>query len=96
MSRTIIPVGKNLLILPLPLETYETESGIKFTDNEVVPGKVMEVSDDNCKVYKKGDIIRYAKDAGLSQYYKGQSCLWIHSGGFPEGHVFGIILEENV
>lgn len=95
MTRNIVPVGHNLLIEPLPKENYETQSGIKFTDNEVVPGKVLEVSAEDSEVYKKGDIIRYAKDAGLAQYYKGKNCLWIHSGGFPAGHVFGIISDEK-
>ncbi len=95
MTKRIVPLGKNILVLPLPLETYTTEEGIQFSDNEVVPGEVLEVSAENSTVYKKGDRIRFAKDAGLGQYYKGQNCLWIHSGGFPEGHVFGIISDEN-
>jgi len=95
MTKRIIPVGKSLLIYPLPPETYTTDSGIQFSDVEVIPARVMEVSAEDSEVYKKGDIIRYAKGAGLDQYYKGKKCEWINSGGFPAGHVFGIISEEN-
>jgi hypothetical protein len=32
MTKRIIAVGKNILVLPLPLETYTTEEGIQFSD----------------------------------------------------------------
>ncbi len=95
MTKKITPIGRSLLIFPLPPETYTTDSGIQFSDTDIISATVMEVSAEDSEVYKKGDRIRYAKEAGLAQYYKGKNCIWIHSGGFPEGHVFGIISEEN-
>ncbi len=95
MTKKITPVGKSLLIYPLPPETYTTDSGIQFSDTDIISATVMEVSADDSEVYKKGDKIRYVKGAGIDQYYKGKKCEWINSGGFPTGHVMAIISEEN-
>lgn len=93
--KSITPVGSNILVLPLPQENHLTESGITILDTQLAKGKVMEVSAEYDETYKKGDIVIYAKEAGISQYYKSQSCLWLNPKGFPQGHILGVVNEEK-
>ena len=89
------PLGENLLVLPLPKETHSTESGIQVTDTIIAKAKVMEVSEELKDVYKKGDIVLYAENAGIFQYYKSQNCLWLNGIGYPKGNVIAVIDEVN-
>lgn len=89
------PLGDTILVFPLPTEHHVTESGIQVMDTQLAKGKVMEVSDDYKDVYKKGDIIIYAKESGISQYYENKSCLFLNAKGYPQGHVLCIVEEEN-
>jgi len=93
--KKIIPVGENLLALPLPKENHTTESGISIVDNTLAKAKVMEVSNEFAHIYKKGDIIIFTENAGISQYYKQQQCLWLNPNGFPKGHIVGIVNDEE-
>lgn len=93
--KKISPLGENLLVLPLPKETHSTESGIQITDTTIAKAKVIEVSEQLKDLYKKGDIVLYAENAGISQYYKRQNCLWLNGTGFPKGHIIAVIEEES-
>lgn len=95
MAKAIKPVGKNILILPLPKENEQSEGGLILVDNTLAKGKVMEVSAEYNETYKKGDIVIYAENAGIHQYYKQQNCLWLNPVGFPDGHIVGIISDEK-
>ncbi len=92
-KNTIVPVGKNIIVLPLPKENHTTESNIEIIDNTLAKAKVMEVSDEFSHIYKKGDVVIYTANSGISQYYKQQQCLWLNPTGFPEGHIVGIVKE---
>ena len=89
--KNILPIGENILVLPLPKENHQTEAGISIVDNTLAKAKVMEVSDDFANIYQKGDVIIYTENAGISQYYKQQQCLWLNPNGFPKGHIVGIV-----
>ena len=93
--KKITPLGKNILVLPLSKESHTTEGGIHISDTSIAKAKVMEVSDELKDVYKKNDIVIYAENAGISQYYKQQQCLWLNATGFPEGHILAIIEEDK-
>ena len=93
--KSIQPIGDNILVLPLPKENHERESGIVIVDNTLTKGKVMEVSNEYQDVYQKGDIVIYPESAGVSQYYRSQNCLWLNPVGFPKGHIIGIVSDEN-
>lgn len=95
MTKTIFPIGDNIIIFPLPTESYQTEAGIVFNDPEIAHGKVMAVSQEYKDVYKEGDIVIYSSNAGVSQYYKNKNCLWVNPLGVPKGHIRGIISEDN-
>ena len=88
------PIGENLLVFPLPKETHTTEAGIKITDTTIAKAKVLEVSEEYKDVYTVGDIILYAENAGISQYYKQKNCLWLNGTGYPKGNVIAVIEEE--
>ncbi len=92
--KKITPVGESLLILPLPKENNTTDAGVIVLDTQLAKGKVMEVSAEFSETYKKGDIVIYAADSGISQYYRNQSCLWVNPNGHPKGHIFGIVNDE--
>ena len=93
--KSIKPLGENLLVLPLPKETHSTEAGIQITDTTIAKAKVIEVSEQLKDLYKKGDIVLYAENAGISQYYKSQNCLWLNGTGFPKGHIIAVIEEDS-
>jgi len=94
MTKSIKPLGDNLLVFPLPKEPHTTDSGIQLVDTTIAKAKVMEVSEQLKDVYKKGDIVIYAENAGISQYYKQQNCLWLNGTGYPKGNVIAVIEEE--
>jgi co-chaperonin GroES (HSP10) len=93
--KKIVPVGENLLVLPLPKENEQSDGGLIMVENTLTKGKVMEVSHEYYDVYKKGDIVIYPESAGIHQYYKSQNCIWLNATGFPKGHIVGIIGEEK-
>ena len=93
--KKIIPVGENILCLPLPKENHTTESGISIVDNTLSKAKVMEVSEEFAHIYKAGDIVIFTENAGIGQYYKQQQCLWLNPNGFPKGHIVGIVTEDK-
>jgi len=93
--KEIKPIGANLLVLPLPQESHQTESKVIIIDNKLSKAKVMEVSDEYSTIYKKGDVVIYPESAGISQYYKQQNCLWLNPIGYPQGHILGIVSDES-
>lgn len=95
MTKRIKPVGKSILILPLPKENEQSEGGLIIVDATLSKGRVMEVSAEYGETYTKGDIVIYPEGAGIHQYYKSQNCLWLNAVGYPDGHIVGIISDEK-
>lgn len=95
MTKRIKPVGKSILIVPLPKENEQSEGGLIIVDNTLTKGKVMEVSAEFDETYKKGDIVIFPEGAGIHQYYRNQNCLWLVATGYPDGHIVGIISDEK-
>lgn len=91
----IKPLGNRILVLPVKKENYITETKIELVDNTLVTGEVVEFSPMFKDVYKKGDIVLYPKDAGISQTYNGKTHIWINGLGATDGDVWAIIGNVN-
>lgn len=92
---TIRPQGALILCSPLKKEKFITDSDLELVDNELAWGEVVEFSPLFEGVYKKGDIILYPKDSGISQSYNKKPHLFLNGKGHPEGMVWAIIGNVN-
>lgn len=89
----IEPMGKNIIVLPISEDNYQTESGLEIVQGDLVKGKVVEFSSDFEGVYKKDDIVVFPKNAGTSQLYNGELHKFLNGKGCPEGDVWAIVTE---
>jgi len=87
----IEPLGNRILVLPVKKENYITETNIELVDNGLEVGEVVEFSPLFKGVYKKGDIILFPKNSGLSQTYNGKLHLFLDGRGYSDGHCYAIV-----
>ena len=91
----IKPLGNRILVLPVKKENYITETNIELVDNTLATAEVIEFAKMFEGVYKKGDIVLYSKNAGMSQQYNGKTHFSINGEGFTYGDVHFIIGNVN-
>lgn len=92
---TILPQGNRILVLPMKKENHVTSTNLELVDNGLEQGEVVEFAPMFNEVYKKGDIILYPKDSGLSQQYNKKLHLFMDGRGYGDGSVFAIIGNVN-
>jgi hypothetical protein len=95
----LTPMGKQILILPIEDETYKTvgSGAILVGNTELVPAKIVELSQEFEDKYNVGDVILYARGVGTSQNYRGELHWWIDGRGTGDfsGQVWAIIEKQN-
>jgi co-chaperonin GroES (HSP10) len=91
----IKPEGAMLIVLPLPKEEKETDSGITVMDFALLRGEILEVSDEWADKYKPGEVVLFAETAGKTLHYQKKSCLWISGIPYTEnGDVWAKVIEN--
>jgi len=75
---SIIPQGSKLIVLPLPKENFVTEGNLEIIDNNLITGKVVEVSKEWEGVYQRGDIVIFSEKAGTGLMYQGKPHLYLN------------------
>ena len=85
------PLGNRILVLPVKKENYITGANIELVDFSLSAAEVVEFAPMFDGVYKKGDIILYPKNIGMSQTYNGKTHLWLDGRGYTDGDVVSII-----
>ena len=85
------PVGSKILVEQLKAENYVTETNIEIVEGSMSRGKIVELSEELSKIYKKGDVVLYPEKSGVLQIYNGTQCLWLNGQGFPQGDIWAII-----
>lgn len=88
------PMGKKMLVMPVKEENQKTSVGIELVQLEFMKVEVVEVSNEYSDVYQPGDTLMISANAGISQQYNGNSCLWIDARSAPEGDVWFIVKED--
>lgn len=93
MAQKITPAGYKLLVLPLETKKHITQGNIVLVEGQLMQGKVLEVGLDAKDIYSVNDIVIFPKNTGVTQYYNGQSCIWLNGTAAPNGDIFGIEKE---
>lgn len=75
----IEPIGKRILVSPVPMDNYKTESGIDIPNTDLCKGVIVEVSNDLKELYFVDEFVLYPEGSGQSQYYKNKSCVWLNT-----------------
>jgi len=76
----ILPVGTKLIVLPLPREDEQLESGIFIpgtANANLMRGEVIAVSNEISNLYKKGDVILYPEKKGVGFIQDNKAYLWL-------------------
>lgn len=95
MSISIEPKGFRLIIKPIASDTHETQKGILVMDLETDTGEVVEVPKELSEEYKKGDIIIYTKNGGISlPHYKKAPHIWLNANPLNT-EVWGIVTKTE-
>lgn len=93
----IRPVGRKLLVMPLPHEEETMPSGIIMPETAMADlsrGEVIEVSEEIKHLYKPGDIILFPSKAGIGQLVNGAIHFWLDSRPETE-QIWGIVIPEK-
>lgn len=88
------PMGRKMLVMPVKEENHKTSVGIELVQLEFMKVEVIEVSKEYADIYSPGDVLMISANAGISQQYNGNSCLWIDAKSAPEGDVWFIVRED--
>jgi co-chaperonin GroES (HSP10) len=85
------PQGVKIIVHPIEIENYKTETGIEVVQLDLQEGEVVEVSDELKDIYKKGDIVLYSKGSGLGVVYQKKNCIFLSGEGNGKGDILAII-----
>jgi hypothetical protein len=88
-------MGAKILVSPVEMKNHKTEQGLEIIQTEICEGVIVEVSNDLKHLYSIDDHVIYTEGSGLSQYYKGKTCVWLDGRSYPEGHIWGIVTEDK-
>lgn len=91
------PVGRKILVLPLPKKEETLPSGIVMPENafaDLREAKVVAVSSEVAHLYKEGDIILKPEKKGVAQLLNGEVHLWVDTRPELE-EVWGVLLPDK-
>ena len=89
------PQGVKLIVHPIETSNFKTDGGLEIVQLDLQEGEVLEVSDELKEIYKQGDIVLYAKGAGLGVMYQKKSCVFLSGEGGGKGDIIAIITDEK-
>jgi len=92
---TLQPQGTKLIVKPIPMDKFVTESDIEIPNLDMEMGEVMEVSEEHKDIYQKWDKVLYSKGAGMGISYKKSICLILDGTGSPKGDVIAIVKDDK-
>lgn len=94
----ITPVGRKILVRPIPKKEEKLDSGIILPENAMADlreAEVVVVSKEIEHLYKPGDIILKPEKKGVGQMVNGEIYLWVDTRPELE-EVWGIVIPEKV
>src|SRR5687767_11353950 len=91
------PTGHMMLVKPITVQHHLTETNLAIVNNTVSKAEIVEVPiiEPYASLYKSGDTVIISQNAGHSQIYKGNTCLWVNSKGYPEGDIWAVVTDEK-
>ncbi len=92
---TIQPQGLKILVKKIEKPNYITEGKIEIVNNDLGYGEVVEFSKEFTDIYEKGTIVKFPSGAGMTEYYNGETCLWLNGEGAPTGDIWAIVTDEK-
>jgi len=93
----IQPVGKKIIVFPLPKKEESLPSGIVMPEAAMADlreARVVAVSSEVAHLYKEGDIILKPEKAGVAQLLDGEIHLWVDTD-HNRNEVWGILTSEK-
>lgn len=88
------PQGTKLIVHPIPMENFVTESNLEIVNLDLDMGEVMEVPNELAEIYNIGDKVLFSKGAGMSISYDRKPCLFLDGRGAPNGDIIAIVINE--
>lgn len=88
------PQGTKLIVHPIPMDNFITETNIEIVNLELAMGEILEVPNELAEIYTKGDKVLFSKGAGMTIPYDRKPCLFLDGRGQPFGDILAIVTNE--
>jgi len=88
-------LGDKIIVLPISTDSVVEKGDIVVLEGKLKKGTVVEFPKSYADVYKKGDVVLFGENVGVSHFYKGDTHLFLNGGGAPIGDVWAIETDDE-